>query len=107
MIVAHNCEVEKGLLRRPTWPFSVAPMIEIDTLPNQEPQFVRERKFLRYWPLPEVAPLQEGWAVDLDLVQPTIAQEVRAGNRLVSIDDRGQAALAGRLLNLVSWREFG
>jgi hypothetical protein len=106
MVVSHNCEVEKGLLRRPTWPFSIAPLIRIDALPHQEPDFVRRDKFLRYWALPEELPLEEGWAVDLDLVQPTLADVVRAGHRIASIDDRGQKALVGRLLNLVSLREF-
>lgn len=106
MVVSHNCEVEKGLLRQPSWPFSIAPLVQIDALPRQEPQFVRAGRFLRYWALPEEPPLEEGWAVDLDLVQPALVQELRSGRRLVSIDDRGQEALVGRLLNLISLRAF-
>lgn len=106
MVLSHNCEAEKGLLRVPTWPFSIAPMIAIDDLPRGEPKLVRERKFLRYWALPEQAPLEDGWAVDLDLIQPTLAETVLTGTRIVSIDDDGRKALVFRLVNLLSEREI-
>ncbi len=106
MVISHNCEVEKGLLRVATWPFSIAPMIQIDTLPRGEPKLVRQRKFLRYWGLPEEPPLEDGWAVDFDLLQPTLAATVQEGTRLASIDDDGRKALVFRLVNALSQREI-
>jgi hypothetical protein len=106
MVISHNCEAEKGLLRVPTWPFSIAPMIEIDSFPRGEPKAIRARKFLRYWGLPEVDPLAEGWAVDLDLVQPTLAATVQDGTRVASIDDDGRKVLVMKLVNVLSLREI-
>jgi hypothetical protein len=106
MIVSHNCELEKGLLRKPSWPFSIAPMIEIDSLPSGEPKAIRQRKFVRYWGLPEVDPLAEGWAVDFDLIQPSLAATVQDGSRVASIDDDGRKVLVMKLVNVLSLREI-
>ena len=105
MVISHNCEVEKGLLRKPTWPMSIAPMILIDDLPRGEPKIVRAGDFLRYWELPEDPPLEEGWAVDLDLIQPTLVATVQAGVRVASIDDDGKKVLMARIMRLLALRE--
>jgi hypothetical protein len=106
MVIAHSCEYTKAI-EQPERPLGVAPVIDLDDLPQGQPELVLADRMSRYWPLPADPPIGWGKAVDFANLQPVIAEDLEEATRVTSINDFGQMALASRLFTFYSQREFG
>jgi hypothetical protein len=105
IVIAHDCEYTKAARQRER-PLSIAPLVVIDDLPDGQATPTRANEMSRYWPLPEKEPLAVGLAVDFANIQPLIAEDLEAAQRVTSIDDDGQLALVARLLTFYGQRGF-
>jgi hypothetical protein len=105
IVVAHSCEYTKAVRQRER-PLSIAPLLPADELPGGQPGDARAGRMSRYWPLPEVPPLEAGFVADFANIQPLVAEDLEQAERVVSIDDAGQLALVGRLVIFYGQRAF-
>jgi hypothetical protein len=105
IVVAHSCEYTKATRQRER-PLSIAPLLQTDELPGGQPGDARAGRMSRYWPLPEVPPLEAGFVADFANIQPLVAEDLEHAERVTSIDDDGQVALVGRLWIFYAQRAF-
>jgi hypothetical protein len=105
MFIAHGCEYTKSA-DQPERPLSVAPIIDLRDLPEGQLELAQADRMSRYWALPVARPLDWPSAVDLANAQPLIAADLEAAERIASINEFGQWALAARLFTFYAQREF-
>lgn len=106
IVVSHNCDCDKATEKEPLRPITIAPLQRLDDLPDGKGGHARRGVMSRYWALaPEQDPAAE-YGVDWALMQPTLAETLMDGNRILSMDDDGQLLLADRAGTMLTQRDL-
>lgn len=106
IVVSHNCDCDKASGTDPLRPITIAPLQRLDDLPDGKGGHARHGQMWRYWALAPVQDPEAEYGVDWSLMQPTLADALVDGNRILSMDDDGQLLLADRASRMLTQREL-
>lgn len=104
MVLSHDCEIDK--VSRPTARVLVAPVIPLDTMPEELRGVVLRQEKYALMPLPDVPSLWTGYA-DFRLITSVSRATIDAAGRMASLSETARERLEVQLAAFFVRRERG